>query len=111
MERLFRHDLFAVGQKQSHPGAPTNANQATVVAERCQGQDAGDRLIIGKSSATNLALDYAVEVMDVKIFVTLAFGVPHHRNLETLYLVKRNATDPPLHGQSIASFVQAILST
>ncbi len=111
MERLFRHDLFAVGQKQSHPRAPTDADQAAVVAERCQRQDAGDRLTISKSSATNLTFDNAVEVMDVKIFVTLAFGVPHHRNFEPLYLVKRDATDPPLHGQRTASFVQAILST
>ena len=46
IERLLGHDLAPIGQKQSHPDAPPQANQPPMIAERSRRQQAGQRLFV-----------------------------------------------------------------
>jgi hypothetical protein len=87
VERLLGNDLAAIGQEYPHSHAPTHADQLALIAERRGWQIAVGRLFISESSAAKLVVGQAVEVMNMQVFVTFAFGVPQHRCFQTVYFI------------------------
>ena len=50
-------------------------------------------------------------MVDVQVFIAFAFGVPEHRDFDSLHLFQRNSTDPPLCGQLATRFIHTVLTT
>lgn len=111
VKRLVGNNLATAVQVQTQTDAPTKIDQVTVVAKRRRRQDARQRLFVGKAEATKLAFGDPLKEMDVKILVALAFGVPHHGQLDRLNLVDRNSPNPPSGRQLSTGLIHTVFAT
>ena len=67
-------------------------------------------MFIGQPIAANLVFDDAVKVMDVKVFIPFAFGVPQHGDFDSLHVLQRDTADSPPSGQRTARLIQTIFA-
>ena len=93
MKWLLRDDFPTISKEQTETHAPLQTNQATVVAQRRRGKHAMQALLISHPRASELVLGEPLEMMNMKIFISFAFGVPQNRHLDTLDFIKRHSTD------------------
>jgi len=87
MKRLLGDDFFTVDHEKTNSQAPTNADEAAVVAERCRRKLAFQHLRLGRIDGEQVSSIDRLKELDLQIFVAFSVGVPKHGNFHAIEVI------------------------